>query len=83
MDTNFERLEIRTIIKEKGFDFYLKLGKTSKNLQHIAGEIMALNEDYVLNNKNTIGTNTILNTGFTLNQKILLIELEKELYLEN
>lgn len=79
MESNFERLEIRRIIKECGFEFYIKLSKTSKNLQYIAGEFMALNEDYVMNNKNNIGTSTILHTGFTENQKILLLELEKEL----
>jgi len=76
---NFERLEIRKIISEKGFGFYDELGTKSKNLQYIAGEFMALNEDYVINNKNNIGTSTILNTGFTQNQKILLLELKKEL----
>lgn len=79
MDSNFERLEIRRIIKEKGFGFYLKLSESSKNLQYIAGEFMALNEDYVILHKDNIGTSTILHTGFTENQKILLLELKKEL----
>ncbi|MDP2362948.1 MAG: hypothetical protein Q8M94_04160 [Ignavibacteria bacterium] len=72
-------MEIRRIIKEKGIEFYFKLSKSSKNLQYIAEELMTLNEDYAMNHKNNIGTSTILNTGFTENQKILLLELEKEL----
>ncbi len=76
---NSERINIRKQIKENGFDFYIRLSKKSKTLQYIAGEFMSLNEEYVLNNPRLIGAHTILMTGFTENQKILLLELEKEL----
>jgi len=59
-----DRIEIRKSIKNGGFDFYKSLPDQLKN---IAGEFMALNEDYVLNNQMTIGAHSILKRGFTQN----------------
>ena len=72
-------LEIRKKIQASGNDFYESLPEGP--LQHLAGDIMGLNEEYVLNHQGydntTVGTLSILKTGFTTNQKNWLTDLKK------
>jgi len=73
-----ERIVVRKTIHVSGNDFYESLPKGA--LQHLAGEIMGLNEEYVLNHsgcEETYGTLSILKDGFTTNQKNWLNELKK------
>ena len=73
-----KRLKTRQTINEAGHEFFESIYNTSKELGHIAGEFMALNEEYVLNHcgeEETNGTVDILRTGFTTNQKRFLERL--------
>ena len=72
-----ERLEIRKKIQMAGNRLYESI--ENRVLQNIAGELMAKNEDFVLNNKDTFGAVDILNRGFTTNQRKWLKELDKKL----
>ena len=70
-----KRLEVRRSINEAGRIFFNNLYDTNKELANIAGEFMALNEEYVLNHygeEETNGTVEILQVGFTANQLIFL-----------
>lgn len=73
------RLGIRAHIQKSGNGIYKSLS-FCKPLQYIAGELMAQNEEYVLNHQGkdeTIGATNILKNGFTDNQIIFLKDLEK------
>ena len=73
-----QRNQIRKTIQDAGRVFYKSLPEGS--LRWIAGEIMALNEDYVLNHsgKNATGnTDLILRDGFTKNQKKFLKKIKE------
>ncbi len=74
----------RQKIQTAGHELYERLGKISKSLQYIAGEIMSGNEEYLERLQNdsqplTIGAEHILNKGFTQNQIEFLTTIEKEL----
>ena len=77
-------INIRKSIQNAGDELYHRLGETSRNLQYLAGEIMAGNEEYVRRLKIeheplTIKADDVLKDGFSVNQKAFLIEIEKEL----
>jgi len=77
-------IETRKRIQKAGNELYKRLGKTSKNLQYLAGEIMYGNEEHIRKAQTTnclftIGDETILKQGFTDNQIIFLTKLEAEL----
>lgn len=70
--------EVRRAINKAGHDFFESMHNTNKELGNIAGEFMALNEEYVLNHsgeEETNGTVDILQAGFTTNQKRFLERL--------
>ena len=70
-----KRLEIRRTINKAGHDFFENMHNANKELGYIAGEFMALNEEYVLNHQGEEETNAtvdILRDGFTTNQKSVL-----------
>ena len=72
------RLEVRRTINEVGHEFFERMHNTNKELGYIAGEFMALNEEYVLNHSGEEETNVtvdILRSGFTTNQKSVLERL--------
>lgn len=62
-----KRLEIRQQIHESGRDLYESI--QNEDLRYLVGEIMALNEDWIINLPNTVGAVEILSMGFTCNQK--------------
>jgi len=71
------RIEVRKTIQASGNDFYESLPEGP--LQHLAGDIMGHNEEYVLNHsgyEETVGTLSILRDGFTTNQKNWLRDLK-------
>lgn len=73
-----KRFEVRQTISEVGHEFFESMWNTNKNLGYIAGEFMALNEEYVLNHSGEEETNAtvkILRSGFTANQKVFLERL--------
>ena len=73
-----KRLEIRRAINKAGHEFFESMYGANKNLGYIAGEFMALNEEYVLNHcgeEETNATLKILRSGFTANQKVFLERL--------
>ena len=77
-------IKIRKQIQSGGEDIYNRLGKTSRNLQYLAGEIMAGNEEYIRRltieqEQFNIKADDMMKNGFSVNQKAYLIELEKEL----
>lgn len=79
-----KRMEVRRTINEKGKIFFKNMYNINKDLGFIAGEFMALNEEYVLNHsgeEETNGTVDILQAGFTANQlkflERLCVTLEK------
>ena len=61
-----DRIKIRRAIQIAGKSFYESI--CQRNLQNIAGELMAKNEDWVLNHPDTVGSEIILSKGFTDNQ---------------
>jgi hypothetical protein len=76
-----ERLKVRGIIQTNGKELYERLGKTRKDLQYLAGELMVGNEERVLSNMNsphllTIESQDIIDHGFTKNQIIFLEAIE-------
>jgi len=72
-----KRLEIRKKIQKVGEKLYESVEDT--DLKWLTGEIMALNEDYVLTHPDTQGTQIILEQGFTDNQKKWITNLNKKL----
>ena len=75
-----KRLEVRQTINEAGHEFFENIHSTNKELGDIAGEFMALNEEYVLNNSGEEETNRtvdILQAGFTTNQLKFLEQLRE------
>lgn len=81
-DGQRELIDVRKQIQSSGNELYERLGATQKDLQHLAGELMDGNENYVLRLKLerrplTIGAESILKRGFTYNQIIFLENLEK------
>ena len=76
---NVDRLDIRGKVQEAGNSLYESLS-FCKPLQYLAGELMAQNEEYVLNHQGddgTVGTQHILKNGFTDNQISFLKDLGK------
>ncbi len=79
---NADRLAIRRQISAAGTEFFESLGEVDENLMYLAGALMAMNEDYVLNHsgeQETNGTLRILKTGFKTNQKRMLERLRDRL----
>ena len=79
-----DAIETRKRIQNAGNELYERLGKTSRNLQYLAGEIMYGNENHIRKAQTTnclftVGDYAILKQGFTDNQVIFLTELEKEI----
>lgn len=77
-----ERLAIRRQISEAGHEFFGSLGGVDTHLQDIAGAFMAANEDYVLNHSGERETNdtiSILQNGFTTNQKRMIERVRERL----
>jgi hypothetical protein len=75
-----KRLETRRTINGAGRTLLKNIYGINKDIGFIAGEFMALNEEYVLNHsgeEETNGTVDILQTGFTTNQKDVLERLRK------
>ena len=77
-------IKIRKKIQSGGEDLYHRFGKTSRNLQYLAGEIMAGNEEYIRRltieqEPFNIKADDMMKNGFSVNQKAYLIEIEKEL----
>ena len=75
-----KRLETRRTINGAGRALLKNMYGINKDIGFIAGEFMALNEEYVLNHsgeEETNGTVDILQTGFTTNQKDVLERLRK------
>lgn len=77
-------IKIRKDIQSAGNTFYERLGKTSKSLQYLAGELMSGNEEFIRRlqsegNGFTIGAESILKRGYTDNQIEFLTSIEKEL----
>jgi hypothetical protein len=75
-----KRLETRRTINGAGRTLLKNIYGINKDIGFIAGEFMALNEEYVLNHsgeEETNGTVDILQTGFTTNQKDILERLRK------
>lgn len=75
------RISIRTKIQEKGSELYTSLPAP---LRYLAGELMVGNEEIVLNQTvagtgKTLATETILNTGFTLNQAEFISQAHTQL----
>jgi len=73
-----KRLKIRQDINIAGNEFFKNLYNLNNDLGYVAGEIMALNEDYVLNHYGEEETNQtvdILRTGFSTNQRRFLERL--------
>ena len=73
-----KRFEARRTINKAGHEFFESMWNANKDLGYIAGEFMALNEDYVLNHSGEEETNAtvdILRMGFTMNQKEFLERL--------
>lgn len=76
------RIEIRRKIQAAGNDFFEQMYAENFELSNIAGEFMALNENYVLLHKGleeTFKTVDILKTGFSKNQKQFLERLREQL----
>lgn len=76
-----ERLKVREIIQANGKELYERLGKTRRDLQYLAGELMTGNEERVLFNSKspnllTIESQDIIDHGFTKNQIIFLESIE-------
>ena len=70
------RLEIRKQIHNEGHDLYESCPNGS--FKWLVGEIMALNEEFVLNNPDLIKTEEILGFGFSVSQaKWIIAILEK------
>ena len=75
-------LEIRRTTQTAGNEFFEKMYATNFELCNIAGESMSLNESYVLLHQDlheTFKTREILKTGFSINQKMFLERLHKQL----
>jgi len=72
-----KRLEIRKKIQEAGKKLYESI--EDEDLKWLTGEIMALNEDYVLTQPDTQGAHIILEQGFTDNQLKWIKNLDKKL----
>jgi hypothetical protein len=73
-----DRIEIRKQIQSAGDGLYEDIPQGP--LKWIVGEIINLNEEYVLNHSEpemTKGAYDILNNGFTLNQLQWIIELKE------
>lgn len=78
------RIEIRKTINNVGKDFFDSLDNNLylRSLQNLTGEIMGLNEEYVLNHQGedeTFATLSILRTGFMVNQKAWLSDIREML----
>jgi hypothetical protein len=76
--TTNEKLALRKRIHAAGHAFFESLSDI-KDLQNIAGEFMALNEDWCLLNPDTVGFQSIMRTGFSDNQKHFIERLAKKL----
>ena len=72
-----ERIRIREIIQNAAGDLYNSIA--DEDLKWLVGSIISLNEEYVINNPDTIGAQEILENGFTDNQKTWIINLKKKL----
>ena len=72
-----ERLEIRKRIQEAGEKLYESI--EDEDLKWLVGEIMCLNEYWVMENPDTYGAELILSQGFTDNQKKWITNLNKKL----
>ena len=77
-------IDVRKRIQGNGDALYQRLGKTNKDLQYLAGELMGGNEDYIMyliadKQPFTIRADDMLNNGFTDNQINYLENLEKVL----
>jgi len=70
-----DRLEIRKQIQDVADELYESI--PNGPLKYIVGDIMANNEEYVLNNFDTVGTEYILHQGFTVNQLKWITELKE------
>ena len=69
-----DRLEIRIAIQIAGEELYESI--PTGPLKWLVGDIMANNEEYVLNNIGNVGADDILNNGFTVNQLEWINELK-------
>lgn len=77
-EERLNRMEVRRAINKAGHEFFKSIYNANKDLGFIAGEFMALNEEYVLNHSGEEETNAtvdILQSGFTTNQKSTLERL--------
>jgi len=72
-----KKLEIRKRIQEAGEKLYESI--EDEDLKWLVGEIMCLNEYWVMENPDTYGAELILSQGFTDNQKKWITNLNKKL----
>jgi len=72
-----DRISIRRKINLVGHNLYESI--IDRDLQCLVGDIMAHNEEYVLNNMDTYGTEVILRQGFTDNQLKWIENLKNKL----
>ena len=68
-----KRMRIREMIQDAGMEYYESI--PIEPLQDIVGELMAINEDYVLNHPGTIGAASILKNALTVNQMAFIEEM--------
>ena len=77
---NNKRFEIRKKIHISGQDLYESFPDGS--IKWLIGEIVALNEDWILTHPGTIGEEEILETGFTATQKKHIKDLLRFIHYE-
>ena len=72
-----ERFEIRRMIHQSGRKIYESI--EDRDLRYLVGDIMARNEDWVLNHKETIAAEAILQQGFTDTQLNFIKNIQNKL----
>lgn len=71
------RMRIRKMINKAAGDFFNSI--EDEDLQNLTGEIMSLNEEWVLNNLHTYGAEVIMKHGLKQNQRKWIDNLRKKL----
>lgn len=70
-------MRIRKMINKAAGDFFNSI--EDEDLQNLTGEIMSLNEEWVLNNLHTYGAEVIMKHGLKQNQRKWIDNLRKKL----
>ena len=77
-ESDNHRLALRKQIHLAGHDFFESLSDIPE-LQNVAGEFMAMNEDWCIIHPYTVGFDERTKSGFSQNQKHFIERLKKQL----